>query len=424
MNLYDSQSQQIKSFAAGDNAITLYVCGITPYDTTHLGHAFTYCAADVLVRYLEMKGHRVSYVQNVTDIDDDILKKAQTVSEDWYELGNKWTRHFIEDMQTLNVRPPDYFPRATAMISQIIEAVQALLAAGVAYEAAGSVYFEVAAWPEYGRLSHIAHADMLPIANERGNRADDPHKKAPLDFVLWQEQKDDEPAWQSPWGLGRPGWHIECSTIAHSFLGEPVDIHMGGADLLFPHHESEAAQQEAVNGEQPFARFWLHTAMVKHEGEKMSKSLGNLVMVRDLLQRYSADALRLYLAQHHYRQAWSYDEASLARADQRVGKLKAALMAVGTGREPINLTPAKNRFAAAMDKDLDTLKGIATLLNVADEILFRAPNGYRVNEAQALLRQLSAVFGLRLDAETPEKDVVAGWDEHRQQFEQTSSAAI
>jgi L-cysteine:1D-myo-inositol 2-amino-2-deoxy-alpha-D-glucopyranoside ligase len=420
MNLYNSQSQQIEPLRPGDDAITLYVCGITPYDTTHLGHAFTYCAADVLVRYLEMKGHRIIYAQNVTDIDDDILKKAQTEAEDWYELGNKWTRHFIEDMQALNVRPPDYFPRATAAIPQIIEAVQALLMAGVAYEAAGSVYFEVAAWPEYGRLSHIPHADMLPIANEHGNQADDPYKKAPLDFVLWQAQKDDEPAWQSPWGVGRPGWHIECSTIAHSFLGEPVDIHMGGADLLFPHHESEAAQREAVNGERPFVRFWLHTAMVAHEGEKMSKSLGNLVMVRDLLPRYSADALRLYLAQHHYRQPWSYDEASLKRAAQYVEKLKAALTAVSTGTKPINLTPAQNRFAAALEKDLDTPKGVATLLNVADEIMFRAPNGYRVDEAQALLRQLSAVFGVRLDAETPEKHVAAGWQEHRQQFEEKS----
>lgn len=419
MNLYNSQTQKIEPFAANEhNKVSLYVCGITPYDTTHLGHAFTYCAADVLLRYLQMKGHSVQYAQNVTDIDDDILKKAQTVSANWHTLGNQWTRHFIEDMQLLNVRPPHCFVRATAVIPQIIEAVQALLTAGVAYEAAGNVYFAVADWPQFGHLSHTARADMLPLANERGNHPDDPHKKEPLDFVLWQAQTGDEPAWESPWGNGRPGWHIECSTIAQSFLGQTIDIHMGGSDLLFPHHECEAAQAEAAHEQEPLARFWLHTAMVAHEDEKMSKSLGNLVMVRDLLQRYPADALRLYLAQHHYRQPWTYDEVALGKAAQAAEKLKAAMTAVSSGETVINTQPAQNRFTAVMDNDLDTSKGIATLLNLADEILFRAPNGYQVDEAKAVLRRLAAIFGLRLDAEQAEAQVIMGWHEHAQLFEE------
>lgn len=415
MNLFNSQTQQVEPFSTNGEAISLYVCGITPYDTTHLGHAFTYCAADVLVRYLEFKGHTVTYAQNVTDIDDDILKKAGELGEDWREVGNKWTVHFIEDMQTLNVRPPNYFPRATAVIPQIIENVQALLTAGVAYEAAGNVYFHIESWPQFGQLSHIPTADMLPIANEHGNHPDDPHKKEPLDFVLWQAQKAGEPAWESPWGLGRPGWHIECSTIANSFLDLPVDIHMGGADLCFPHHECEIAQIEAVT-EQPFVRFWLHTAMVACNDEKMSKSLGNLIMVRDLLQYYSADALRIYLAQHHYRQPWRYDEAGLIKAAQYAEKLKAAAQAINSGTKPINLKPAENRFIAAMDNDLDTLKGIATLLNIADEILIRASQGYQIEEAQSFLRRLATVFGLQLDQEKPDTQLVAGWQQYQQQF--------
>lgn len=416
MKLFNTQTQQIEPFRPIGREATLYVCGITPYDTTHLGHAFTYCAADVLVRYLEMKGWPVKYCQNVTDLDDDMLQEAQAVDEDWRALGNRWTQQFIADMQALNVRPPDFLPRATDVIPQIIEAVEALLAAGVAYEAAGNVYFQVDAWPAYGRLSQLPRAEMLPLANERGNHPDDPHKKEPLDFVLWQAQKGNEPGWGTPWGYGRPGWHIECSTIARQFLGQTVDIHLGGTDLLFPHHECELAQVESASSQKPFVRFWLHTAMVERDGQKMGKSLGNLVLVSDLRQKYPPDALRIYLAQHHYRQPWSYDEVALKTAVKGVEKLKAALTAVSTGQQPINVAPIQKQFMAAMDNDLDTVKGVATLLNLADEILFRASNGYRVDEAQMALRRMASVFGLRLNKDEAEEQVIAGWSEHRQQF--------
>ncbi|HIC90325.1 MAG TPA: cysteine--tRNA ligase, partial [Anaerolineae bacterium] len=230
----------------------------------------TYTVFDILIRYLELCGYTVHYVQNVTDIDDDILRKAKEVGEDWQTLGNRWTARFIRDMEALNVRPPDHFPRATDVIPDIVEMVQRLLETGVAYEAGGNVYFHIDAWPEYGQLSRIPRDHMLPIANERGNNPDDPHKRDPLDFVLWQAQAPGEPAWESPWGLGRPGWHIECSAMATRFLGEVVDIHGGGADLVFPHHESEIAQVECCSSQSPFVRFWMHTAMVRHEDEKMS----------------------------------------------------------------------------------------------------------------------------------------------------------
>jgi len=238
LKLYNTRSQQLEELKPQGDFVTMYVCGITPYDTTHLGHAFTYTTADILIRHLESQGHRVKYVQNVTDIDDDILRKAQETGADWQSLGNEWTAHFIRDMQSLNVRAPDYFPRATEMMAQIGDMVQALVDKGVAYESAGNVYFAVDAWPTYGQLSHLPRTELLPVANERGNRPDDPHKRDPLDFVLWQAQAPGEPAWDSPWGPGRPGWHIECSAMASHFLGETIDVHGGGADLVFPHHES------------------------------------------------------------------------------------------------------------------------------------------------------------------------------------------
>jgi L-cysteine:1D-myo-inositol 2-amino-2-deoxy-alpha-D-glucopyranoside ligase len=416
MKLYNALTQSVETFVPHKESVTIYVCGITPYDTTHLGHAFTYTAFDVLIRYLEFSGFPVRYVQNVTDIDDDILRKAREVGEDWQTLGNRWTAHFIEDMQALNVRAPDHYPRATDVIPGIVEAVQTLLKRNVAYESAGNVYFEIATWPAYGQLSHLPREDMLPVANERGNRPDDPHKRHPLDFVLWQAQAPGEPAWPSPWSMGRPGWHIECSTMSTGLLGPTLDLHGGGADLIFPHHESEIAQAEGVTGQHPFVRFWLHTAMVRHEGEKMSKSLGNLVMVRDLLKDWSADALRLYLAQHHYRSAWSHDLAELAGAERLARRLHEAVTSAGGSGPALDVSAVQASFSEAMDDDLDTPVAIGQLEQLAGEIMEAAQAGQNVQTAQATLRTLSQVFGLRLDAPAAEERVSAGWSEHLKRF--------
>lgn len=416
MKLYNALSQSIENFTPGNDAVSIYVCGITPYDTTHLGHAFTYTTFDVLIRFLEYKRHPVKYVQNVTDIDDDILRKAKEVDDDWQAVGNRWTRHFIEDLQTLNLRPPDHFPRATEVISAMIDVVERLLKKGAAYESGGSVYFHIDAWPEFGKLSRIPKDDMLAVANERGNHPDDPHKQAPLDFVLWQAQAPGEPAWDSPWGPGRPGWHIECSTMAASLLGNTIDIHGGGSDLIFPHHESEIAQSEAAMGEQPFVRFWLHTAMVYHEGEKMSKSLGNLVMARDLLKTWSPDAIRLYLADHHYRQIWSHSEDDLARAEQRAQKLRAAATASGGNGPAFDASAAESAVLDAMEQDLDTPGALAALVQLADDITGAAEAGQNVEAAQVTLTSLSKIFGLRLDASSPEDRVTAGWNAYLKKF--------
>jgi L-cysteine:1D-myo-inositol 2-amino-2-deoxy-alpha-D-glucopyranoside ligase len=388
----------------------MYVCGITPYDTTHVGHAFTYAAADHLARYLEHLGHEVRYVQNVTDIDDDILKRAQAAGEDWRELGNRWTEHYVRDMVALNIRPPDALPRATEAISEILEAVGGLLEQGVAYVSSGSVYFDTDAWPAYGRLSKLARTDMLSVANERGNVADDPGKRRPLDFVLWQAARPGEPFWASPWGPGRPGWHIECSSLCRKFLGDALDLHAGGLDLIFPHHESEIAQIEPITGK-PFVRTWMHVAMVRHGGEKMSKSLGNLVLVESLLRRFPADALRWYLASHHYREAWDFEERDLVAAETAAAETRrAASMAVAAGLESA-AAPWDLRFQAAMEDDLRTDHALGVLAELAERI---AEDGLGTG-AQLVLRRLAAILGLRLDGE-PEERVRIGWEALRRRF--------
>jgi L-cysteine:1D-myo-inositol 2-amino-2-deoxy-alpha-D-glucopyranoside ligase len=414
LHLYNSYTQQLEPFSPAGDPVTLYVCGITPYDTTHLGHAFTYSANDILIRYLEYLGYKVRYVQNVTDIDDDILRRASEGGSDWRELGDRWTRHFIRDMQSLNVRPPDEFPRATDVIDAIFDMVQSLLEAGVAYEVAGNVYFDIEAWPEFGKLSRLDPEEMLPIANERGNHPDDPNKRHPLHFVLWQARAPGEPAWDGPWGPGRPGWHIECSTMATRLLGETIDVHSGGADLIFPHHECEIAQVEPITGKHPFVRYWLHTAMVRHEGEKMSKSLGNLVMVRDLLDEWTPDVLRLYLGRHHYRTPWSYDRSRLGRMAQVVEQLTAAASMEGGQGEPLADESEVGAFQQAMNADLDSGQAIEIMQRLAGRIL--GAHGESLGEAQLELRRMASVLGLCLDGECPEERVRQGWDRHYQRF--------
>jgi L-cysteine:1D-myo-inositol 2-amino-2-deoxy-alpha-D-glucopyranoside ligase len=415
VKLYNSLTQHVDFFEPAGDPATIYLCGITPYDTTHLGHAFTDTSVDILIRYLEYCGHNVLYVQNITDIDDDILRKAREVGADWQELGNTWTRHFIQDMQALNVRPPDFYPRATDVISEIIDLVQKLLEHGVAYERNGNVYFNIDAWPRFGELSRLPRRDMLPVANECGNHPDDPNKMDPLDFVLWQAKATDEPAWDSPWGPGRPGWHIECSTMSTKFLGETIDLHSGGGDLKFPHHECEIAQVEPVTGRHPFVRFWVHAAMVHHDGAKMSKSLGNLVMVRDLLNTYSPDGLRLYLGRHHYRDIWSYSESELDESERWAYQIKKAVLASSRTGKLVNISSYRDRFNQALSNDLDTPQAVQVLLELSTEIISGEGKSSDIKEAQAEIRVMGKVLGLQLDQE-PDARTIEGWEKHLVRF--------
>jgi cysteinyl-tRNA synthetase len=398
MRLYNPASGAIERFRPSrGRPVGVYVCGITPYDTTHLGHAFTYMVFDVLIRHFETTyGWPVRYVQNVTDIDDDILKRAGELGTDWRSLGGEWTDRFTGDLAALNLRPPDHFVGATAYIAEILSNIQRLVDQGLAYASGGSVYFAVDRDPAFGGMSGLGREEMLETANQRGNDPDDPRKADPLDFVLWQATGPGEPAWNSPWGPGRPGWHIECSSMALALLGPQVDIHGGGADLAFPHHCCEVAQSEPLTDARPWVRFWVHIAMVHMDGEKMSKSLGNLVMIRRLLEAWEPDTIRLYLLRHHYRTAWEWNEATFESTAAWTRTLHAA-MARASGRgfeiDPSIFGP---HFTAALEDDLDTPTAVDVCLRLADTIL-DAPMGANVAAAQDVLRAIAGrVLGLWL----------------------------
>ncbi len=395
MKLFNTLTQSLEEFVPlEDNTVRIYVCGITPYDTTHLGHAFTYVSFDTLMRYLEFCGYTVNYVQNVTDIDDDILRKAREVGMAWDELGRRETERYLRDMDALNVRRPNVYARATQETPTMIEIIKTLLARGYAYESEGSVYYSIQRDPEFGFMARAIglndYAAMLTIANERGNFPDDPRKKDPLDFVLWQAQAPGEPAWPSPWGPGRPGWHIECSAMSMRYLGPQIDIHGGGVDLAFPHHTCEIAQSEHFTGKAPFSRFWMHTGMVHQDGEKMSKSLGNLTLVSDLLKDYSAAAIRVTLRNHHDRYPWECFPEDLQVATETVGLFEQVRTLVGERVDGTN-NLLHGLFVAAMENDLNTPQALLLLRQAAETAVVNNDG----NTGAEILR-LVRVLGLRV----------------------------
>ena len=328
----------------------MYTCGITPYDATHFGHAATYLTYDVLQRRLRDLGHETRCVRNITDVDDDLLRKARELGVHYLDLAAGEIARFDEDIVALELLPSFSEPRATSAIADIRGFIGMVLDRGHAYRSAGAVYFDVSSWPRFGEVSHYDRAQMLAFAKERGGNIDDPAKRDPLDFVLWQPSAADEPSWESLWGPGRPGWHIECSALALRELGTTIDLHGGGSDLIFPHHECEAAQSEAATGE-PFVRHWMHQAMVRMDGEKMSKSLGNLVFVSELRKEWDTRAIRLAALAHHYRTPWEWTDDLMAQAASRLDAWEAA----GQGEGALDAT------RAALDDDLDTPAAVAAI---------------------------------------------------------------
>ncbi len=373
----------------------MYVCGITPYDTTHMGHARTYVVFDTIRRVLEWEGFDVNYVQNVTDIDDDILRKSAQLGLAWDELGERETARFLRDMDALNVARPDHYVKATSAIDEIVQITEGLIARGLAYERAGNVYFSVQSDPSFGELAHTDYAHMLEIANQRGNFPDDPHKRDPLDFVLWQAAKPGEPTWDSPWGKGRPGWHIECTALVLKHLGPQITIHGGGGDLQFPHHTCEIAQAENYTGQHPHAEVWAHVGMVHYEGEKMSKSLGNLVLASDTLKSYSADALRIALLKYHYREEYTYTEADLPWATRVVERLQAAVVS-GSGGGRQSAEQLRNDILAALDADFNTPECINLLIDLAEAALNADIDD--ADLARDTMLEVGAMLGLSTEA--------------------------
>ena len=386
MRLYDTARRAIVPFEPPE-VVRIYVCGITPYDSTHLGHAATYLTYDLLIRRLEELGHEVRYVRNITDVDDSILPKARELGVPYLELAEAEMARFHGDMAALEMREPLAEPRATESIDQIIALVNRLLDEGHAYLTHGTVYFDVSTFPRYGELSHYSAEQMIKLARARGGDPDDPHRRQPLDFVLWQPSLDDEPAWRAPFGVGRPGWHIECSAMAMHAQGATLDLHGGGTDLIFPHHECEIAQSESLTGE-PCARHWLHSAMVNYEGEKMSKSLGNLVFVSDLLKIADPRAIRLALMRHHYRHGFEWYDTDITEGTALLHRLLAAAERE-SGPDPQAFA---DRVRAALDDDLNTPRALDALDDLASAIL----SGGTEPRAHTVLCELGNVLGIDL----------------------------
>jgi L-cysteine:1D-myo-inositol 2-amino-2-deoxy-alpha-D-glucopyranoside ligase len=376
VRLYDTARRAVVAFEPGPVA-TLYSCGITPYDAAHLGHAAVYLTFDILQRRLRDLGHETRCVRNVTDVDDDILRKARELGVHYLDLAAEEMARFDADMSALGLLPVYAEPRATSAIPDILSLIGAALDQGHAYRSRGAVYFDVTTFPGWGKVSHLGADEMLALAAAQGGNPDDPAKRHPLDFVLWQPSLPDEPVWESRWGPGRPGWHIECSALAMRELGTPIDLHGGGRDLVFPHHECETAQSESVTGHQ-FVRHWLHVGLVGLDGEKMSKSLGNLVFVGDLLKEWEPAALRLALLAHHYRGDWEWTGEDLPAAAARLEQWRAG----SHGREAAHDRQAGeaglDEVRARLDDDLDTPGALLVL----DE---RAAAGVPVAVGAALL---------------------------------------
>lgn len=386
MRLYDTAKREIEEFVPDKN-VSLYVCGITPYDATHLGHAATYLTYDLLIRRLRDLGSSVKYVRNITDVDDSILGKAKELGVPYLELADKEVAQFRNDMDALNMIVPDVEPRATEHISEMIDAISLLLTDGFAYQVDGFVYFDISKFGAFGELSHYSPNHMLCLARARGGKPDDPLRKQPLDFVLWQPAAEGEPSWNAPFGSGRPGWHIECSVMSMSYLGETIDIHGGGTDLIFPHHECETAQSQSLTGK-PFVRHWMHSSMVSYEGEKMSKSLGNLVFVGDLVASHDPRAVRLALMRHHYSDGFEWFDTDIANADAQLQRLQAAVKET-SGPDP---RPFYSEVRAALDNNLNAPKATEVLGDFADAILSGGDDKSSPDE----LRKLSSLVGIDL----------------------------
>ena len=386
LKLYNTITRQKELFTplvAGKAGI--YVCGITAYDLCHIGHARSALVFDVIARYLRYRGYEVTYVKNFTDVDDKIIDKAKSAGTDIFAISEKYIAEHNEDMDALGVVRPDQTPRATEHIAGMIALVNKLIANDLAYVIGGDVYFAVEKFKSYGKLAGRSLEDMLA-----GARVDVNEKKAnPLDFALWKASKEGEPWWESPWGRGRPGWHIECSVMSQRFLGDTFDIHGGGEDLIFPHHENEIAQSEGATGK-PLANYWLHNGFVRVNSEKMSKSLGNFFTIRDMLQAYHPEVLRLFILQNHYRSPVDYTDTSLAEARQGMNRLYAVRKAIQeilsarptTFAIPAELPPQptetitrinalRDKFVEAMDDDFNTARAVSCLFDAT-----RLINGY------------------------------------------------
>ncbi|HZR83275.1 MAG TPA: cysteine--tRNA ligase [Candidatus Binatia bacterium] len=417
--LYNTLTRRVEPLVTREPGhVRMYVCGVTVYDLAHIGHARCYVLFDALARFLEWSGLRVTYVRNITDIDDRIIERANASGTSAAELGARMAAAFQQDMNALCPRVPDVEPRATEHVPEMIELISTLERRGIAYRADGDVYFDVRAYDAYGKLSHRRLDEMLAGARVEVGE----HKRNPADFALWKGAKPGEPTWESPFGLGRPGWHIECSAMSVKYLGQPFDLHGGGEDLIFPHHENELAQSEAAAGT-PFVRHWVHVAFLRINAEKMSKSLGNFITVREAMERYPLEALRLLLLQTHYRSPLDFSEDAVAEAQRTLVRMYATLARIpaagaatpsgGAGSAaPADAAACRDELRAALADDFNTPRALAALHD-AVRAANRLVDSGREGEAAAVataIREAGGILGLlQQDPAT----TLASWREER-----------
>ena len=400
ISLFNTLSGEKEPFSTPDNTVRMYVCGITPYAPSHIGHAMFSVVFDVVRRFLEFKGFTVNHVQNFTDIDDKMIVASAEMGITIEELAEINIRQYLEEMDALNVKRAHEYPRATKEIPKIVEIIEGLVEKKYAYSVNGSVYFRVRSDEDYGKLSGRSFDEMMAGARVEVDEA----KEDPMDFALWKSQKPGEPAWESPWGPGRPGWHIECSAMALRYLGENLDIHGGGRDLIFPHHENEIAQSESFTECEPFVRFWMHNGFLSIGEAKMSKSLGNVISVREALDRFSPAAIRMFFLSSHYRNPLMYSDRNIASQERAVERLRNAVSQNGVDTSEVELDPTscRERFVEAMDDDLNTPRALAVLFDLARDINRGRGAGENVARAQGALRELTEVLGLDLNERVAE----------------------
>lgn len=402
MKLYNTLSGKKEEFAAPNGKVGMYVCGITPYAPSHIGHAMMSVVFDVVRRYLEYKGFSITHIQNFTDVDDKIIQAANDIGISTTELAEANIKQYLEEMDALNVLRAHTYPKATTEIPAIVDMISALEKRGYAYAVNGDVYFRVNRNADYGKLSRRSAEDLLS-----GARVDvDEAKEDPRDFALWKSQKPGEPAWDSPWGAGRPGWHIECSAMSMRYLKDGLDIHGGGQDLIFPHHENEIAQSESASQQQPFARYWLHNGLLSIDEDKMSKSIGNVISVGEALNMFSPSALRLFFLSSHYRNPLVYSEQNIAAQERALDRIRNAASAEerSADGDPLDAAPYKSAFIAAMDDDLNTPRALAAIFDLARQINRAREDRKSVSAAQRTLRDLAGVLGI--DVEAPPDDAI------------------
>ena len=406
LKIYNTLTRKKEAFETLESGVVkMYVCGVTVYNEAHVGHAMSAVVFDIIRRYLEYRGYEVQHVMNYTDVDDKIIQRANQLKADPFQLAQGFIDDYNRQLQDLNVLPATSLPRATETIEEIQAMIRGLLEKGLAYAATnGDVYFRVTRDPDYGRLSGRKLEDM-----QAGARVEvEELKEHPMDFALWKAAKPGEPAWESPWGKGRPGWHIECSAMNLKEFGEQIDIHGGGNDLIFPHHENEIAQSESFTGK-PFARFWIHNGMLQLSGEKMSKSLGNIVSIKEFLEKRSADTIRMMVLSGSYRAPLIFGEETLNTAERALDRIKSAFrpgeahaMGIPEGAAAelaSQAEAARASFTAAMDDDFNTPVALATIHELVKAINSARDEGARseqLQHAQDTLRELTSVLGLRL----------------------------